>query len=122
MSAEMVPLDLARLLDWIVRERASRGTVFGLHQDLFRLDLRQRAIGLVRRGHRLETPIGAAAGPHTQLSQNLVAAWLCGARFLELKTVQVRDELTIPRPCIDMRDVGYNCEWSQELPIEVSAA
>ena len=46
-----------------------------------------------RYGQLLETPLGVAAGPHTQLSQNLIAAWLTGARYMELKTVQVLDEL-----------------------------
>lgn len=70
--------------------------------------------------HALETPFGVAAGPHTQMAQNIIAAWLCGARYIELKTVQVLDELEIPKPCIDMADEGYNCEWSQELRIEQS--
>ena len=73
-----------------------------------------------RFGHFLETPIGVAAGPHTQLAQNIVAAWLTGARFIELKTIQTLDELEISKPCIDMQDEGYNCEWSQELKIEDS--
>ena len=73
------------------------------------------------RGTRLATPIGPSAGPHTQLSQNIIAAWLCGGRFIELKTVQIMDELEIPRPCIDMEDEGYNVEWSQELKLEESA-
>ena len=64
--------------------------------------------------------MGVAAGPHTQLSQNLVAAWLSGARWLELKTVQTIDQLEVARPCIDMADAGFNCEWSQELPLEAS--
>ena len=34
--------------------------------------------------------------------------------------MQVRDALTIPRPCIDMETVGYNVEWSQELTLEQS--
>jgi putative selenate reductase len=72
-------------------------------------------------GRRLDTPIGPSAGPHTQLSQNIVASWLCGGRFIELKTVQVRDDLVIPRPCIDMTDEGYNVEWSQELRLDESA-
>jgi len=120
MTSDLTPLSFDRLLDWIQRERATSGTVFGLHQDLFHDDLADQPFALQRRGHRLDTPIGVAAGPHTQLSHNLVAAWLCGARFLELKTVQVLDQLTIARPCIDMADEGYNCEWSQELPITVS--
>ena len=69
----------------------------------------------------LATPIGPSAGPHTQLSQNIITAWLCGGRFIELKTVQIMDELEIPRPCIDVADEGYNVEWSQELKLEESA-
>ncbi|HEX9114642.1 MAG TPA: putative selenate reductase subunit YgfK, partial [Anaerolineae bacterium] len=71
-------------------------------------------------GSALATPIGPSAGPHTQLSQNIISAWLCGGRFIELKTVQIMDELVIPRPCIDMEDEGYNVEWSQELKLEES--
>ena len=66
------------------------------------------------------TPIGPAAGPHTQMAQNIVLGWLAGARTFELKTVQVLDELAIPRPCIDMEAEGYNVEWSQELRIPQS--
>jgi putative selenate reductase len=71
-------------------------------------------------GSRIATPLGPAAGPHTQLAQNLVIAWLGGARALELKTVQVNDQLNIGRPCIDAPDVGYNVEWSQELRLDES--
>jgi putative selenate reductase len=71
-------------------------------------------------GHRASTALGPAAGPHTQLAQNLVLAWLGGSRILELKTVQIKDELVLPRPCIDMRTVGLNAEWSQELKIRDS--
>ena len=71
-------------------------------------------------GHRCATPIGPAAGPHTQLAQNIALSWLAGGRILELKTVQVDDRLVIPRPCIDMRTVGFNIEWSQELLVEES--
>ena len=70
-----------------------------------------------RYGGELETPIGVAAGPHTQLALNIIAAWLCGARYIELKTIQTLDELEVSKPCIDMQDEGYNCEWSQELKI-----
>jgi putative selenate reductase len=65
-------------------------------------------------------PLGVAAGPHTQLSQNIVSSWLCGARFIELKTVQILDEIEVARPCIDAADETYNCEWSQELKLEES--
>ena len=58
-------------------------------------------------GRNLETPIGPAAGPNTQLAQNIVASYYAGARFFELKTVQKMDgdELAacINRPCIWQR-------------------
>ena len=71
-------------------------------------------------GREAATPLGPAAGPHTQLAQNIVLAWLGGSRIFELKTVQILDELDISRPCIDMETVGYNIEWSQELKIAQS--
>ena len=69
-------------------------------------------------GQRAGNPLGPAAGPHTQMAQNILLSYVAGGRILELKTVQDNDHLTIPRPCIDMQTVGYNIEWSQELPIE----
>jgi len=63
---------------------------------------------------------GPASGPHTQMAQNLVLSWLAGGRIMELKTVQVNDELKISRPCIEAANVGYNVEWSQELRIDDS--
>lgn len=71
-------------------------------------------------GHRGATPLGPAAGPHTQLAQNIALSYLAGGRILELKTVQENDRITVPRPCIDMRTVGFNVEWSQELALEDS--
>ena len=64
--------------------------------------------------------LGPAAGPHTQLAQNILCAYLCGARAIELKTVQKLDALEIAKPCIDAADEGYNVEWSQELDLETS--
>src|SRR5687768_17424662 len=54
------------------------------------------------------------------MAQNLVLSYIAGGRILELKTVQVNDRLQIPRPCIDMANIGYNVEWSQELLVEQS--
>jgi putative selenate reductase len=50
--------------------------------------------------------------------QNIMLLWLGGSRIIELKTVQILDELKIPHPCIDVINVGYNLEWSQELRLE----
>jgi putative selenate reductase len=66
-------------------------------------------------GRRAANPLGPAAGPHVQMAQNIVLAWLAGSRILELKTVQVKDRLVVPRPCIDAANVCFNIEWSQEL-------
>ncbi|MCR4392491.1 MAG: putative selenate reductase subunit YgfK [Candidatus Acetothermia bacterium] len=113
------PFDV--LLDWMLGELEHSGSIFGIHRSLFYVPRKDAPYASEVFGHRLGTPIGPAAGPHTQASQNIVSAWLCGARFIELKTVQVLDELAIPRPCIDMEDEGYNVEWSQELKLEESA-
>ncbi|MBN2423914.1 MAG: hypothetical protein JXR46_08455 [Calditrichaceae bacterium] len=66
------------------------------------------------------TPLGPAAGPHTQLAQNIVCAFLAGARCFELKTIQINDRIKVSRPCIDIRNIGYNIEWSQELSLNDS--
>jgi len=104
----------------MAREFESTGRIFGIPEELFapaKADLRLRCSHM---GHDLENPLGVAAGPHTQLSQNIVASYLVGARFIELKTVQILDHLDVTKPCIDMRDLGYNCEWSQELTLDES--
>ena len=81
--------------------------------------LEERIAEYAALGYRL---LGVAAGPHSQLSQNIVSSWLCGARFIELKTVQILDEIEVSRPCIDAEDETYNCEWSQELKLEERTA
>ena len=111
--------DIEMLLKWILAEE-KQGKIFGIRKELFFTPRQTDPFRIRRYGKLLETPLGVAAGPHTQLSQNLIAAWLTGARYLELKTVQVLDELEVTKPCIDMTDEGYNCEWSQELKLEQS--
>ena len=111
--------DIEILLKWILEEE-KQGQIFGIRKELFFTPKETDPFRIRRYGQLLETPLGVAAGPHTQLSQNLVAAWLTGARYLELKTVQVLDELEVTKPCIDMTDEGYNCEWSQELKLDQS--
>ncbi|MFH1609897.1 MAG: putative selenate reductase subunit YgfK, partial [Candidatus Bipolaricaulota bacterium] len=110
----------AVLLRWALEELARRGSIYGIPRALFHVPRRDARYAGDLFGHPVGTPVGPAAGPHTQLAQNIVSAWLCGGRFIELKTVQIMDELTIPRPCMDMEDEGYNVEWSQELKLEQS--
>lgn len=117
-SFSILPLD--RLLSIILKQYDSSGNILGIPKELFFYPDPNDEFKTERFGNLLETPIGVAAGPHTQLAQNIVAAWLTGARFIELKTIQTLDELEISKPCIDMQDEGYNCEWSQELKIKQS--
>ncbi len=121
MSDEMKVQPFDVLLNWILRELEANDSIFGIHRSLFYTPRPDAPYATEMFGQHLATPIGPAAGPHTQLSQNIVAAWLSGGRFIELKTVQIMDELEIPRPCIDMEDEGYNVEWSQELKLDQSA-
>jgi putative selenate reductase len=111
------------LLNWILEELERNQSIFGIHRSLFYTPKKDSPYAIEDLfGHYLATPIGPGAGPHTQLAQNIICAWLSGGRFIELKTVQISDELEIPRPCIDMEDEGYNVEWSQELKLEQSAS
>jgi len=122
MSDILRPQPFGLLLRRILKEYETTQSIFGIHRSFFYTP--KPGAPYVTRdlyGKLLLTPIGPSAGPHTQLSQNIVTAWLCGGRFMELKTVQILDELEIPRPCIDMTDEGYNVEWSQELKLEESA-
>jgi putative selenate reductase len=119
MSDNLTPCNIERLLQWILAEE-KQGQIFGIRKELFFVPQSSDVFKIKRYGQELETPIGVAAGPHTQLSQNIISAWLAGARYIELKTVQTLDELEVTKPCIDMADEGYNCEWSQELKLEQS--
>jgi len=112
--------DIDTLLTWILSDLEERDEIFGLHRQQFFLPGGSEPFRMRRYGQLLETPLGVASGPHTQMAQNIVAAWLCGSRYIELKTIQVLDELDVTKPCIDMRDEGYNCEWSQELKLDES--
>ena len=113
------PLDAATLLRWMQHDLPNT-QLFGIGRELFFMPKPDDPFRMERYGKVLETPLGVAAGPHTQLAQNILSAWLCGARYIELKTVQVLDELNVAKPCIDMADEGYNCEWSQELKLDQS--
>jgi putative selenate reductase len=114
------PLPLASLVRRVLREVEEKGAIFDLPVRRFVRGRADHDLSVELGGRRASAPFGPAAGPHTQLAQNMVLSWLAGGRVLELKTVQVRDALVIPRPCIDMRDVGLNCEWSQELGLAES--
>ncbi len=120
LSELFQPIASQQLFEWVFSELRTKNSIFGIpRRDFFypRIDAPFRTTVY---GHRLDTPFGPAAGPHTQMAQNIVASWLCGARYIELKTVQTLDVLDVSKPCIDMEDEGYNVEWSQELQVHQS--
>ncbi len=112
MSDIMYPVSFGKLMNHIVSE-------YKLYKRIYNVDKihsvpTDKKLSLF--GKKLENPLGPAAGPNTQLAQNIVASYVGGARFIELKTVQIMfgDELGIPRPCINSNDEAYNVEWSSE--------
>jgi putative selenate reductase len=118
--AELRPIPLSQLLYRVQHEPARQGSIFDLPLKKAWKPKPGIDLSVEVHRHRAETPVGPAAGPHAQLAQNIVLSWLAGSRVIELKTVQILDELQIPRPCIDAATIGFNVEWSQELRLEES--
>jgi len=116
----LTPFPLSALLSRVVHEWPARGRIFDLPTTRFFRPAAGVDLSVRWGDRRVATPVGPAAGPHTQLAQNIVLGWLAGARFFELKTVQVLDRIEVARPCIDLRTVGFNVEWSQELTLAQS--
>ena len=115
MSDLMTCMPFEQLLNWIREEHDTKHTVFGIHRAYTADPSKAQTIF----NRKLETPIGPAAGPNSQLAQNIAASYYAGSRFFELKTVQIMDgaELSacVNKPCIKADDECYNCEWSTEL-------
>ena len=120
MSDKFSPIAIQQLLKLILTEYRKNNSIFGIPGELFYDPSSNVHLKTSAFNHAIDNPIGVAAGPHTQMAQNIVGAWFMGARYIELKTIQTLDELEIAKPCIDMQDEGYNCEWSQELKIRES--
>lgn len=118
--AELNGIPLATHLEAITREWASRNSIYGYPSERIWRGFDDLDLSVPFHEKTAATPLGPASGPHTQLAQNIVLAFLAGGRIMELKTVQIQDRLEIPRPCIDARNVGYNVEWSQELRLSES--
>ena len=117
MSELMTPIPFRELMTWITTEYQRDGSVFGVHKP-YKAGTKKLPIF----SETIETPFGPAAGPNTQLAQNIIAGYFAGARFFELKTVQKMDgadlAACISRPCILAEDECYNCEWSTELYVQ----
>ncbi len=118
--ARLRPYPFAALIRRMFRELERQQSIFDLPARAFFHGDAARDLSVRVHGHAAATPFGPAAGPQSQLAQNVVLSWLGGARIIELKTVQINDEIHVPRPCIDVQTVGFNVEWSQELTLEQS--
>lgn len=115
MGDRMTPIPFGNLMNWVLKEKQNYNKVFGIGQ-MYRAAPDKYAEIF---GEKMETPFGPAAGPNTQLAQNLIASYITGCRFFELKTVQILDgeDLPVAKPCILADDECYNCEWSTELRV-----
>lgn len=118
--AELVPIPFDRLLKRVFYEYKKTDSIFDLSSKKIFHPANEFYLSVNFLGKNAANPVGPAAGPHTQLAQNIILSWLAGSRILELKTVQINDRLEIARPCIDIATIGYNTEWSQELLLDES--
>ncbi|MBR1937676.1 MAG: putative selenate reductase subunit YgfK [Spirochaetales bacterium] len=115
MADIMRPIPFGNLVERVIGELKNQKSIFGIHYDEFYHDEGKHKVPVFNQYCTM--PLGPAAGPHTQLAQNIITSYLVGSRFIELKTVQIMDTLEIEKPCIDARDEGYNVEWSTEYTI-----
>ena len=117
MADIMRPIPFGQLMSWILEENENYGSIFGVAKQVRHTT--GKALPIF--DEKIETPYGPAAGPNSQLAQNIIAAYAAGSRFFELKTVQQMDgeELSacVSKPCITAHDECYNCEWSTELTV-----
>lgn len=121
MADLMRPISFGHLIDWCIEEYRNKNRVFGISKDKFYINKSGNYMMNVF-GDKLSSPVGPAAGPQSQLAQNIISAYLTGSRFIELKTVQKMDgeeiRKAVKKPCINAEDECYNCEWSTELTVD----
>ena len=121
MSDVMKVIPFEKILEITLKDYYTKGKIFAIDEKDFYKDI-DNSIEMNFCNEYLRFPLGPAAGPHTQLTQNFISAYLTGCRYFEPKTVQIVDgkdmQEMIPRPCIDAKNVGYNVEWSTELTVE----
>lgn len=82
----MRPIPFEELLTRIFDEYQQQRSIFGIPEQQFYSPVKGKTVSVF--GETCATPVGPAAGPHTQLAQNIVTSWLTGGRFIRLKTVK----------------------------------
>ena len=71
MSDIMRPISFANLIEWSLSEYKKQGRVFGLDKSKF-YENRSGNRFVTPFGDRIASAIGPAAGPHSQLAQNII--------------------------------------------------
>ncbi len=114
------PIPFEGLIKRVFYEYKQHNKILGLSKEKFFLGFPGGYLGVHYMGKKASTPLGPAAGPHTQLAQNLVLVWLTGSRIMELRTVQALKNPDVSHPSIDTENIGFNIEHCQELKLEDS--
>lgn len=121
MSEFMRQIPFNQIIEWSLEEYKNQGKVFGIRKEKFYKNESGKVLKTIF-GDEIGSAVGPAAGPQSQLTQNIISAYLTGARFMEIKTVQIMDgaeiQAAVARPCIFAEDECYNCEWSTELEVK----
>lgn len=118
--AELYRINLGTHLESILAEYKVKDTIYGYPKRKIYFGFPGLDFSVNFHDRKAATLVGPASGPHSQMVQNIILSFLAGGRIIELKTIQILDRLQIPRPCIDIRNIGFNVEWSQELRLEDS--
>lgn len=79
MTNLLQPMPMARMVEHIARELEMTSTVFSVSPGY-----RGAGAGVSLPFGQLDLPLGTAPGPHGLLAQNLLCAYVAGARFLSL--------------------------------------
>ncbi|MCI0502906.1 MAG: putative selenate reductase subunit YgfK [Fusobacteria bacterium] len=120
MSDLMRMIPFSNMMEWMLKEYKDQKSIFGIRDSKFYRNNSGKYIEV--NGEKITSPLGPAAGPNSQLTQNIVASYLAGCRFIELKTIQEMDgadlRACVAKPCINAQDEGYNVEWSTELTVQ----
>ena len=77
---QLVPVPFGVLVSRLFRELEQKRSAFDLPSQRFVQGSPGHDLSVAIHGRRASTPFGPAAGPHTQMAQNIVLSWLAGGR------------------------------------------
>ena len=90
MSEKMYPIPFASLMNWVVTEYAQSGDIFGVHK---KYEATGKSLPIF--GERIETPFGPAAGPNSQLAQNIIAAYFAGDKDVQTTASMIQSRVNL---------------------------